>query len=655
MLQRLHKMKLSNQLNIGFGAVLVLLAIISLFSYIGLNTGYSNFKEYRGLARDTNLAGLLRANMLLVQLNAQKYKRTSTPEVLKKYNARVVKLEAYLETAETEITDPERAENIAQSSVLIKDYKSSFQQVVKLIALRHEMITSSLNPSGVAMRQTLTDMAKYGNQIGFDGDQSYQITKAIEAVLLGRLYVVKYLVTNSEADYARAKKELGSNLIDERQQLSQLFVTTKGRELLKQFNMNYDQYLSALDQVYAIIEQRNKLMSSMNKMGSVVANKIENVQLSVKKEQDILGPKAQKNSRSTVTQIIWVSLISIIIGLIIARLLTTVIRKPIGGEPKDIAALVLSISNGNLIHTFKNSQNATGIYHSVVQMTAKLKEMISNIANLGENISKEAGTVFTVSEKASQTAVAQQQQTSVIIDSIGEMNRSIEDIVQHANDSVRVAKEAMEKSTESKVIVDDTISSIQNLANSVDGSVDSMNSLENNSNAIGKVIEVIQGISEQTNLLALNAAIEAARAGEHGRGFAVVADEVRGLAQRTKDSTGEIQNMIQLLQADTEKAVKMLDVSRKEAHTTVEKSVSTGEALDSILESISMISDMSIQVSSSVDKQSLVVKEINSNVDAIGVSSDNMAGDANNTAKVSQKLSGQAEELKALVASFKIK
>jgi methyl-accepting chemotaxis protein len=647
--------KLSTQLNTSFAAVLTLLVIISILAYSGLNQGYSNFKDYRGLARDTNLAGRIQANMLMVRLNALKYLKTSTPEVLAEYGERLNKMEGFLDEAKKEIQNPKRASDIRDAIGLVKEYKDGFEEVVKLIALRNEVVTNDLNPSGQEMRETMSAMLDYTEDNG-DKNSHFAIAKTEEALLLGRLYVVKFLVTNAVADYSRAKKELGDNLLGQKKLLISAVTSAQGREYIRDFEKNYNKYTSALDKVHDTIVQRNEVINgTLNRVGPIVAGKIEDVKLSVKREQDALGPEAQADAESSVSFVTWVSLVSIALGAVMSWIITGIIRRPIGGEPQEIANITRAISGGNLTYDFGNTQEATGIYLAIADMTSKLEELIGGIVQTGDEIATSAAQASVVSDQTSSAAMAQKELTTQVAAAINQMSYSIQEVVKHASESSVAAIDAKEKAEHGKSIVDGTISSIEKLANSVEDSVDVIKSLEKSSLEIGSVVQVIQSISEQTNLLALNAAIEAARAGEQGRGFAVVADEVRGLAQRTREATSEIQEMIQTLQTGTNEAVKVMDESKDEAQETVGKSKETGDALESILETIVHINEMNTQVATAVQEQSLVATEINTNITAISDSAEITANGASETADSSQHMSGLAQKLQTLVGGFKIK
>ena len=234
------------------------------------------------------------------------------------------------------------------------------------------------------------------------------------------------------------------------------------------------------------------------------------------------------------------------------------------------------------------------------------------------------------------------------------MSASVHEVARHSNAAADETRHATELASSGRKIVDETATTIRKLANEVEEASMVIKQLATDSNDIGSVLDVIRGIAEQTNLLALNAAIEAARAGEQGRGFAVVADEVRTLASRTQQSTQEIQQMIERVQSSASNAVLAMDSGCTQAQLTVEKAATADEALQSIGQIIESINSMNSQIATAAVEQTAVAEEINRNVESINSSSEKTADGANQVAEASEQLSELSSRLRDLVSQFRV-
>ena len=238
------------------------------------------------------------------------------------------------------------------------------------------------------------------------------------------------------------------------------------------------------------------------------------------------------------------------------------------------------------------------------------------------------------------------------LEAVIELNTDVQTVAESSSVAEQATVSTINISTKGERVVKETINTIHQLAEIVTKSSDVINSLHHDSSAVGTVLDVIRGIADQTNLLALNAAIEAARAGEQGRGFAVVADEVRTLASKTQESTSEIQEMIERLQSGTQEAVKVMKTSTQEAQSSVNETAKAGESLIKITEAVSIINDMSSHIASAADEQSSVSREMHENVLSISHAADQTAQGASENLSASQEMATLAENLQHLVGRF---
>jgi len=292
--------------------------------------------------------------------------------------------------------------------------------------------------------------------------------------------------------------------------------------------------------------------------------------------------------------------------------------------------------------------------HWVNTFIAKLQKVITEINRLTEQLSNTATATATATHQAQANVAKQQTQTDQVATAVSKMSATVHEVARNAAEAETAAKQADSESVQGAQVVTNTITAINELATEVERASEVIHALETGSADIGKVVDVIKDIAEQTNLLALNAAIEAARAGEQGRGFAVVADEVRTLASRTQSSTEEIQQMIESLQAEATQAVRVMSESQKKAQKGVDHAAQAGQSLGAITISVSTITKMNAQIASAAEEQSAVSEEINQSIAGISHVADESAKGAHETAQSSEDLATMANQLQGLVRQFKI-
>ncbi|GJM04332.1 MAG: hypothetical protein DHS20C09_03230 [marine bacterium B5-7] len=282
--------------------------------------------------------------------------------------------------------------------------------------------------------------------------------------------------------------------------------------------------------------------------------------------------------------------------------------------------------------------------------TSLVKEMLGSSVQLATA----AEELSAITEQANSGVMRQQGEIEQVATAMNQMSATVSEVSKNAANAATAATDADDRAKDGSEVVNTTVETINNLASEVERTSEVIENLKGDSLSIGAVLDVIRDIAEQTNLLALNAAIEAARAGEQGRGFAVVADEVRTLASRTQQSTREINDMIEKLQNGANQAVSVMEMGRKKAEDSVEQAAKAGEALQAITGVVDNIKNMNMQIASAAEEQSATAEEINRNIVNISEVAQETAAGSQQTASASDELARLASDLQGHVVKFKI-
>lgn len=349
-------------------------------------------------------------------------------------------------------------------------------------------------------------------------------------------------------------------------------------------------------------------------------------------------------------------LVFVIIALILAVITYLIIRSII--TPVERITQVISrieVSKDLTLRCDASTQDELG------EIAQHFNSMVGSFQQLIEQVIDSVATINTSCKSVSENAmlasegVAQQlNETDMVATAITEMGATIDEIAKTTELAALKAGKTHDNAQLGQTEVEQTILKIRQLSEQINSSASVVDELERDSETIGSVLDVIRGIAEQTNLLALNAAIEAARAGEQGRGFAVVADEVRSLAMRTQTSTQEIANIIQTLQSRTRAIVQLMDASQKQGAESAEQAAAAGELLKLINTDVHNIMDMSTQIAAAIEEQSMVAAEVNKNVVVIRDIAEDSSRAADANASASDELKSRAEYLVSAVSHFKI-
>lgn len=328
---------------------------------------------------------------------------------------------------------------------------------------------------------------------------------------------------------------------------------------------------------------------------------------------------------------------------------------------RNITAVVDSLNemangDGDLTLRLKSTSNDEigALVKGFNTFIAKIQGVIAEVMSSADRVAGAANEMKQISEASVVGMNSQQQEIRQVVTAMAEMTRSVESVSDGAGRAAEVANGARAEASNGKCVVEENMQAIDHLVGEVEHTAAVIQELENHSDSIGKVLNVIREIAEQTNLLALNAAIEAARAGEHGRGFAVVADEVRTLATRTHESTREINDMINRLQTGAQNAVQTMGQGREQAQVSVSQAARVRESLERITQGVEEITDMNVQIASAAEEQSAVTREINNNIVNLGQMVTQVTEGASVAEGSSEKLAVLAQQLREQVSVFRV-
>ncbi|WP_312962961.1 methyl-accepting chemotaxis protein [Stutzerimonas nitrititolerans] len=345
--------------------------------------------------------------------------------------------------------------------------------------------------------------------------------------------------------------------------------------------------------------------------------------------------------------------IAIALGLLVAALVARGIVRPIRvavDAMRDIAA-----GEGDLTRRLEEHgrNEVAELGQAFNQFAEKVRRLVSEVAGSTSQVAAAAEEMSAITDEFNRDVAQQRHEIEQVATAMNEMTATVQDVARNAAQAAASAQAADREAQQGQQVVHETVSSIESVSVEVEHTASAIQRLEADSQSISAVLEVIRGVAEQTNLLALNAAIEAARAGEQGRGFAVVADEVRTLASRTQQSTLEIQQVIEQLQSGARNAAEVMHRGRAQVDSSVLQAQQAGSSLTSITIAVASISDMNTQIASAAEQQSAVSDEISQNVVNINQVADRVTESASQTAQASSQLAHLAVGLQTLVGQFK--
>ncbi|OLY71361.1 chemotaxis protein [Pseudomonas sp. ATCC PTA-122608] len=632
--EKLGNVSVNRKLSIGFGLVLVLTLLITFTGWTGLSGVISRgdklgyISSLNGLSKDLRLARL-------------DFEMRRGEQGTGAVNDLITQLDSGLKTAAELIEQPADKLVVEQQQDALGQYKKAFGAMVQA-GLKREGARSKLG-------DTADNAVAKTNEVEKSLLQGDSVTLFNNVVDLSKLiqqarFQVRGYTYSGKVEAEQPALDAIDNALKK--------ITDLSDQLPEQYRANLQEASVSLQAYRAAVSQYRD-----SQVATAAATKIMAEQGDLLLDHSDKLTTSQTVVRDTDTAraknlLLLATALALAFGILAAWAITRQIVIPLSQTLKVAERVAAGDLSHNLISERRDELGQ--LQRSMQSMTVGLRELIGGISDGVTQIASAAEQLSAVTEQTSAGVNSQKVETDQVATAMNEMAATVQEVARNAEEASEAAVAADQQAREGDKVVGEAIAQIERLASEVGNSTEAMGHLKRESDKIGSVLDVIKSVAQQTNLLALNAAIEAARAGEAGRGFAVVADEVRSLAQRTQKSTEEIEELIVGLQSGTQQVATIMDNSRSLTDSSVELTRRAGNALENITRTVSTIQAMNQQIATAAEQQSAVAEEINRSVLNVRDVSEQTSAASEETAASSAELARLGIYLQTLVGRFKV-
>ncbi|MDH1584509.1 methyl-accepting chemotaxis protein [Pseudomonas sichuanensis] len=632
--QSLGNVSVNRKLGIGFGLVLLLTLGITFTGWMGID-GVTSRGDKLG-----NISVIHQYTQDL-RIARQHYERNRDEASVAELDKALANLERQVQLMLGQIELPADRQRLDQQQGAVREYQQAFAEL-KQAGQRREASRGLLGDSA---DKAAALIGKVQQRLLQGGDiQQYQQAVETSALLQQARFQVRGYTYSGKAEF----------------QQTALTAIDQAMAVLKALPAKLPaEYAASLDDA---AEALAAYRDAVNQFGSAQSASEQNLQrmaaqgqllLSASQEMTLSQTKVRdQGTQQAKTLLAGATALALLLGVLAALAITRQIIVPL----RQTLSAAERVANGDLSQDLQvDRRDELGqLQASMQRMTQGLRQLISGIGDGVTQIASAAEELSAVTEQTSAGVNNQKVETDQVATAMNEMAATVQEVARNAEQASEAALMADQQAREGDKVVTEAINQIERLAHEVVNSSEAMNQLKAESDKIGSVLDVIKSVAQQTNLLALNAAIEAARAGEAGRGFAVVADEVRSLAQRTQQSTEEIEELIAGLQNGTQRVASVMDSSRSLTDSSVELTRRAGGSLETITRTVSSIQAMNQQIATAAEQQSAVAEEINRSVMNVRDISDQTSAASEETASSSVELARLGTHLQGLVAKFRL-
>ena len=621
------------KLGLGFALLIGMILLVAYTGWSATDTLRDRSERMNDIAGYSTLARDMRIERLVYFTKADDAQAA-------KWLAALDKTEGQLQAILPHFNSPANKALLDEAGAALKRYREFYNQTITATRERESIRKIASSAAEAANAQLLTLAEEANGETGRPADRQ-QLATLFIGVQRMRVDFRGYATAPGKDSEQTARTSVNTALT----QAKALGATALSTETVQKLVGEISGYGQRLDQLVAAQAQVDQAQGGITTTITTllgIADKLTGIQQEFR-TADVAGARQ--------LLLIWLA-VAIALGLACAWLITRSIVKPL----QDTVALAEQVANGDFTHqqqvTRKDELGA--LQTSMQGMTGNLRRLIGEVRDGVVQVASAAEQLSAVTEQTSAGVQAQKVETDQIATAMQEMTATTHEVARNAGNAAKSALEASHQALQGEQSVSKAVDQIQVLAREMESTKTAMATLRGHADSIGGVLDVIKAVSEQTNLLALNAAIEAARAGEAGRGFAVVADEVRGLAQRTRSSTDEIAQLITGLHQSTDRMGTVLDHNVQLTESSVGLSREAGEMLKRITRSVKDIESMNEQIACAAEQQSSAGEEISRNVTNVRDISDQTAAASEETASSSMELARIGVRLQEMTARFKV-
>ncbi len=646
---RFANLGMAKKLGIGFVLVLLLTALVAAIGVWSLQTISQRFDGLKQMSS-------LNSGLLKVRLLEQDYALHGNPKTADALHEGVDGLIAMADQLKALSPGNESVMNDVQQS--LGAYRKAFDEFVSLTQAKDLALEmASWSVSSVAnnldvLQAGLADDGAYTLKDSEGKDGAQFIEQASQVSQVSRLMLQAMNEARVRLDQSRKGDDSAKGNIEQaaqaQAQAEQLKSTVKDEgylTVLNEVSGHIAGFNDKLAEYTGLLAQEKTVYEQLHQRAAQVVERVDQAYVA----QDVaMQGELKKNS----VLIIGSSALALLVGLIAAWVITRLIVAPL----RSVMHVAQRIAAGDLSATVEvTRRDEIGqLMQSMQQMGAGLSTIVSGLQAGIEQLASSAQSLSAVTEQTNLEVSSQKEETEQVATAMNQMTATVHDVARNAEEAALAAQTADDKVESGQQVVRQSMARIEQLADSATSASSSIESLSAEIQNIGTVLGVIKSVAEQTNLLALNAAIEAARAGEQGRGFAVVADEVRALARRTQQSTEEIERLVSALRSAAHSSVLQIQSSGELVKLAVSDALQTESALGSIAAAVSLIQQMNQQIAAAAEEQSSVAEEINRSVTSIRASADQSSIAMRGNAASSVELAQLGSELKGMVGHFRL-